>query len=363
MDTSNSLLIKYLESVVCDDPSAPDDKAVGVPHSDRHLVLLSYLRHLDGDASDEVRRRLREAIAIEAERAQALHQLTTLLARAHIGSLILKGAALSYTAYPAPHLRPRNDDDLWVRETDFARACALVEEAGYHAEIEMTASDITRQRHFHLERRATAHRIDVHWWPVNPSAFDALPVFDACLLRSVPLPGVGPHARAAGPVDALLLACAHRVAHHTISEDAVWLCDLHFLVNGFTADDWIDFEARARASGVARICGLELERARETLGTPAPPGIVNRLTAVEGEASAQYLRPLGPLRDLWLELRARGGWGPRLRLLAHHVVPPREYVAARYGYRGAILLPFLYAHRAVNGLAHWTAHLMARLAR
>ena len=356
------LLLEYLQSVVADDPETPDDKAVGVPHSDRHLVLLAHLQHLEGDDSSHVRQQIRQAIAVEAVRVGALARVIAVLAAANIPSLILKGAALSYTVYPAPHLRPRNDDDLWVREADFTRACAVVQAHGYQPEVEVTAADITRQRHFHATGGSMVHKIDLHWWPVNPSAFDHLPPFDACFAESVPLAAVGPHARAPGPVHGLVLACAHRVAHHTQTEDAMWLCDLHFVADSLTAIDWATVEATAHASQVARLTGTELARVRTTLDTPVPSPVIDRLSAVRGELSAHYLRPLGPLRDLWFELRARPDWSTRARLLGSHLLPPREYVAARYGYQGAVLLPFFYAHRAVRGLAHWTAQFFARLA-
>jgi hypothetical protein len=356
------MLLNYLEAVVVDEYRQLTDAPVGVPHSDRTRVLLAYLREQDNRAAEEDRRLLREAAALEAYRAAALGRIAQALAVDGLDCLVLKGAAFSYTAYPAPHLRPRNDEDLWVRASDFERACGVLERCGYTPQVELTSSEVTRQRHF-TSVCAPAHQVDLHWWPVNPSAFDSLPTFDACRDQAVALAAVGPDVYAPGPVHALLLACAHRVAHHTATEDAMWHCDVHFLADTLQPGDWVRFEAEARSAAIARICGVELSHARATLGTPVPAALVERLLAVEGEASARYLRSLGPLRDLWLELAARETIASRVRLLTEHVFPPRHYVAARYGYRGVALLPLFYAHRAVNGFAHWTAELVSRLAR
>jgi hypothetical protein len=285
------------------------------------------------------------------------------LNRNNIDCLVLKGAAFGQCAYPAPHLRPRNDDDLWVRERDFDAACAVLESLGYAPQVELTSAEITRQRHFASCGPYASHEVDLHWWPVNPSAFDDLPSFDECFRVSIPLDRIGAGARAPGRVHALLLACAHRVAHHTETEDAMWHCDIHFLSGGLTAAEWREFESQARRAGIARIAGTALDYVATRLGTEVPRDLVQRLLLVSGEPSSRHLRSLGPLGDLWLELRARGGVQSRLRLLKQHVLPPRHYVAARYGYNGVALLPFLYAHRAINGLAHWTAELLSRLGR
>jgi hypothetical protein len=44
------------------------------------------------------------------------------LHRAGVTTLVLKGAALAYTHYPAAYLRPRGDTDLLVKPTDRAMA-------------------------------------------------------------------------------------------------------------------------------------------------------------------------------------------------------------------------------------------------
>ena len=353
----------YLEAVLDDGFAGCQDRPVGAVHSDRHRVLLAHFRLRSGDATEHDRDALRDAAVLDAQRTIRLRQITDQFACKNIRCLILKGAAFSALAYPAPHLRPRNDDDVWVRQTDFAVACDVLAAAGYEAQVEVTSSEITRQRHFVARGHFLAHEVDLHWWPVNPSAFDALPSFDECFARSESLDAIGRNARAPGPVHALLLACAHRVAHHTETEDAMWHCDLYFLAQRLAAAEWAEFESLARRAKIARVSGVALQYVVTRLGTDVPHDVIDRLTRVDGEPSSRYLRPLGPLRDFWLELTARRSVLARLRFVAHHLLPPRHYVAARYRYNGVVLLPLFYAHRAISGFAHWTAEFVARLAR
>jgi len=50
----------------------------------------------------------------------------------------------------------------------------------------------------------------------------------------------------------------------------------------------------------------------------------------------------------WRHLR---GWGVRARFLREHLLPSPSYMRSRYPGSSAGLLPFLYVHRALAGLA------------
>jgi hypothetical protein len=105
---------------------------------------------------------------------------STLTAEA-VPVLVMKGAALSYTYYPAAYLRPRNDDDLVVAPGDFTRACSALERLGYIADSQVSGAAITGQRHYaRWVSTARVHDIDLHWRLVNPSAFSDLPGFAPC---------------------------------------------------------------------------------------------------------------------------------------------------------------------------------------
>src|SRR6187402_1512724 len=57
-------------------------------------------------------------VAVEALRHRETRRVLMALSEAGVPTLVLKGAALAYTHYPAPYLRARADTDLLVRPAD-----------------------------------------------------------------------------------------------------------------------------------------------------------------------------------------------------------------------------------------------------
>lgn len=317
------------------------------------------------DAPPATRARLeqivRDALAVDLIRTASLRCVLDRLAADGVPVLIMKGAALAHTCYPAPHLRPRNDDDLVVSQAAFASACTSLERQGYIAEPQASGDRVTGQRHFaRTGGGGTTHHVDLHWRLVNPAAFDDLPGFDTLAAASVPLPGLGRHARGFGSVHALLLACAHRVAHHTPTEDPQWLLDMHLIARTLDDRGWAEFAMQAEQSRLAEVCASELRRTREAFGTPVPDGVLARLAAVTGEPTAEHLGAHDPLHVQWLNLRHAGGWRARLTLVRQHVFPPPAYMLARDRPRHPALLPWLYVRRAGVGLGRWIREARAR---
>lgn len=329
-------------------------------------VMLAHLLSRAPDAvSPEVRRAgddlLRRAAALEAIGARRLAAVAARFAAHGVPVLLMKGAALSLTSYPAPHLRPRHDDDLLVDPARFANACALLEAAGYVAEPQVAAPQITGQRHFSRTDPQGTHHVDLHWRPVNPTAFADLPAFGELQQASVPLPGHD-WLRGLGPEHALLLACVHRVAHHTPTEDPQWLLDIHLLGSGLAEERWEGFVVLALRARQAALCASELARAKEVFDTPVPDAVLQDLGRARGEPSEAHLAAHDPLRVQWLNLRYTGGWRARVNLVRQHLFPPAAYMRARYGVTSTPRLLWCYAHRAAAGLARWVREALARTA-
>ncbi|MGE3277968.1 MAG: nucleotidyltransferase family protein [Vicinamibacterales bacterium] len=315
---------------------------------------------LDPAPRRRLERIVREAAIVDAWQGAAVTQCIAVLAAAGIPVLVMKGAALSWTCYPEAHVRPRNDDDLLVPRERFDAAVGALCAAGYRVEPQIEAEPVSRQRHLSREWPAGVHHVDLHWWPSNPVAFDALPAFEALMAGSVPLPACGPAARAPGTVHMLLLLCAHRVAHHTPTEDPQWLLDLHFAAVRLGQGEWARFAAAARASRISQICGTELASARARLGTPVPADVLADLLAARGEPSADHLRDRGPLYVQWLNLRHLSGPGARLALISAHLLPPAAYMQARFGPAGPLRLSWLYLRRLCAGSARWVREYIGR---
>jgi hypothetical protein len=298
--------------------------------------------------------RAREETTLELLRRTALKRTLTTLERSGIDILIVKGAALAYTHYEAPHLRPCGDVDLFVRETDFRRVRMLLETSGFTQKVSVDR-DVHRQRTF-VAYVPLPFRIDLHWALSNRPLFASMLSFDECLITAVPIPALGRHALTLDPPRSLLLACIHRVGHHDDSDRLIWLYDIGRISERFSAAEWDLFWRLAREHQVVRVCSESLRMAVDRAGASAEiVGVIPEARA--GEQSSLYLgRGASTRRNLWLDMRATKTWSGRIRLVMDHGFPDgaymREALGAGDSYASLLLA---YLRRAVRG----TSQLLA----
>jgi len=298
--------------------------------------------------------RLRDAVALESARQRSLSALLDAVGRAGVEMMVIKGGALAYLVYDAPHLRVRADVDLWVRRRHLDDAQSVIEGLGYARQLEPDAEVATSQRHF-VHPDSLRDPIDLHWHVLNPQAFQDVLRFDDAWRRSLPVPPLGPSARTLGLVDALLLACVHRVAHHGDAIELRWLWDIHLLVGRLTPADVEAFIVLAARTRTRAVCARSLALTGEFLGTRVDP-MLTALSAGDpsGEPTAAFVG--GPRRlagILASDLRYADGWRRRWRLLREHLFPPTRYMRARYPRCPAGLLPLAYLHRIARAAPAW----------
>jgi hypothetical protein len=325
-------------------------------------LLASRLLRTGRQRWHEVTRRMaREALVratvLEEHRRVELIRISEAFAQSGIRVLLLKGAAWAYTLYPAPALRPRLDTDLLIDARDRKPTEHLLHSLGYRTAVESVMALASAQRHYdRIDDHGVEHFVDLHWRVTNPLVFaEALP-FAQLWDRGVGIASLG-DARTLCPPDALLLACLHRLAHHGDDSALLWLMDVHLLACALGPDDWNEVRREAAAGRLRGVCAHGLARAGDRLGTPLPAAVSRWLAEsashpVDDVFLGRGVSPLGVLVSDW---RAVGTWAGRFRLLRDHVCPARSYVSARYGLPHASwVLPFLYVHRAVSGLARWS---------
>ena len=331
----------------------------------RHAVqpLLAHQLHRTPTGSgwpDEVREPLRQAARLEAlaevVRRRELQRVLAALDAAGVRTLLMKGAALAYLYYPNPSLRPRCDTDLLIRQDDRATVTQVMLELGYRGWTQTSGDLVMPQFTFVKEGRAGVwHACDFHLKILNPAVFANLLSFEEAAARSVPVPALGKPACAFGPLDALLVACIHRVAHHHDSGKLLWLYDIHLLANGMDRPAFEAFVALAAEKQVRTVCLRGLTLARRWFATPVPGDVMETLAVHDvGEPTAAFLDGRLSRVDILLsDLTALGGWTARWRLLRQHLFPPPAYMRERYAVSGSVLLPALYMHRAVQGAWKW----------
>ena len=328
-------------------------------HHRLHLVLASTVsaEERQSPLGRRLGRELTLAAGLLAWEDEATRDLLDALGSAGIPAVVLKGAGLAHTVYAQPHLRPRADVDLLIDRDALAGTERVLAARGWTRPPEPERTLSAAQRHYTRQGHgAVRYHADVHWKIANPRAFADLLTFDELLSRAVPIPALGQFGRTLSLVDALLLACIHRVAHHDDAIDLLWLWDIHLLVARLTPDGAADLRARAAAIGTAAVCARGIRLAGALFGAPAATGLAavldNRRGAASVEPSAAFLGGPSAVAALGHDLRALG-WRDRLRLVAEHLFPPAIYMRGRYPGWPDALLPLAYVHRIVRGAPKW----------
>jgi hypothetical protein len=309
------------------------------------------------DVQDDLARRARHHVARELLRRREIASVLDALAAHGVEAILFKGAALAYTVYDAPALRPRCDTDLLIRRDQVDTIRRTMRTLGYVAtplcdgELLFCQFELAKRDQFNVD-----HAFDFHWKVSTQPAFANVLTYDEARQDARPIPALGQSARGAGPVHALLLACIHPAMHHRNIERLIWTYDVHLLASRFSVTEFDRFVEMAVARKVAAISAHALALAQARFGTVIPGEAAQRLAACKGrEPSAVYLRPERRWRHEFMSsVLALPRWRDRLRLLREVVLPSPAYMLTSYGVSqqvpGAALLPVLYIDRLIRGI-------------
>lgn len=290
-------------------------------------------------------------IAIDIFRQRNLQQVLQRLAAQNIFSLLLKGTPLSHLYYPDSSLRPRCDTDLLIKKEDLQKVDAILAECGYSRNNSVSGNFIRHQFLFSKSgSESVGCDLDVHWKISNPTLFADILTFDELQSDSIGILSLSKHARTLSRVDSLLIACLHRVAHHSNNERLIWLYDIHLLAKDLNENEFQEFCERATQKKIMTICWNGLLAARSWFNTNLPQHQSNFDSV---EPSAQYLRAgLRNIDLLSLNLKQLSTWH-KIQLLKENLFPPASYMLQRYKVSKRVLLPALYLHRSMYGAWKW----------
>jgi hypothetical protein len=290
----------------------------------------------------------RKIALFEAARENELRRVLTALDRAGIGCLLVKGAALAYTCYKQPWLRPRVDNDLFIRDADVPLTRRVFQELSYETSNELTGEYVSQQIPWiRTDRLGLQHVFDVHWKINNRPAFSDLLSFDELEASATDVPRI--RARVPSTPYQLILACLHRVTHHRNSDNLLWYYDIHLLAGALNREEFAQLIDVARRKQIAAICAAGLNGARAVLHTAVPDGVMNQLD-VTGEPSAAYLRESPWRGDVRLsDLRAVPGWRRKIQYIRAVAVPSADFMLKEYRCTSRALVPALHVHRLARG--------------
>jgi hypothetical protein len=289
------------------------------------------------------------------------------LAAAGVVPVVFKGTALAYTLYPEGALRSRGDTDFIIPPGSQNSTAEILASLGFEHGLGMSGESVSYEASFtRSEPGGGSHTLDVHWKINNSELLSRLFTHAELLAASQPIPALGPHARAAGPVHALLIACMHRathkhnpyyvngVAYHS-GDRLIWLYDIHLLAGTFTPEQWIEFVRLAEQKGLCAVCLEGLERARTSFGTLIPASVQALLARPGGSEKVARYFSASALRQQWMNFCAIPGIMRKLRFVGETVFPSADYMREKYPEGG--WLPWLYLRRALGGVAKRLQHM------
>jgi hypothetical protein len=301
--------------------------------------------------------RARYLATLDVLREAGLREVVLALDRVNAGALLMKGAALAYSHYTRPDLRPRLDSDLLVPSWARERSRVVLERLGFRAIGQQSGDLLMYQTCFERARAGLTETIDLHWRALNPHVFADVLGYRDLAATAVGVPALGRGARALGPVHALVLACTHLFAHHDGDPRLIWLHDIHLLAQSLGPADWQHFIVTIERDRVAAICRSGLELAAEIFDTPLPRGLFGdyRAARTAGERTAAYTRRRRHAAVAWDDFQALRGWRARARLAAQYMFPRADYMRNTYAPGSRLPLPLLYAKRIWRGAWKWMA--------
>lgn len=269
----------------------------------------------------------------------ALHGALSTLGAAGIQPVVLKGAALAYTAYPDPALRPMTDLDLLVRREELDVASRLLLGSGFHLHPDHVDSEHHLRPHFTTGGRVG---LEIHHELIHvPNDF--LVETSGVRARSVAVTIRDLQARALSPEDGLHLTCVHAGFGHSYGWYLLrsFADVLAIILSTGPMLDWGRFATLVEQSRTAGAVYWVLTWSREWLGAPVPYEVLSAMAptpmlrgAFAAAIEPEYLRPEGSrerdmsdvLRRLLLHLSL--GWGgpllDRLAVVGRELFPPRE---------------------------------------
>jgi hypothetical protein len=249
------------------------------------LPLLSWnLNNLyAGGVPKEILNHLNDALRASAQwnlyLTGELLRLLKLFQDAEIRALPFKGPVLAVAAYGNPSLRHFGDLDILMPREDILKAKDILVSQGYHAKLDLTASEeaaYLRSHHDYKFIRANDRVVVEIQWGVTQWSF-AFPLdFDDIWERREEVSLAGVTTLNLSPEDSLFILCVHGTKHRW--EQLRWICDIAELIN--THQERIDWERllkQSRASGSERMLLLGLYLAHDLLAAALPEHAVRRI--------------------------------------------------------------------------------------
>jgi len=222
------------------------------------------------------------AVRQEALRRRELARVLKAVQQAGAPVLLLKGAALAYTVYPYPALRPMGDLDLLVRREHLELARGALERLGYVHQPEPPQrlnpfnTEFTGEVSFRYDTAGHSTLVELHWelLPVELFRRTAALNVEAWWARAAPLRVGETAGLSLAPEDALAHVCLH-LAMHGFAHLLGYGDMAHIVAEGRL--DWESFVGRVQRARIGVACYFSLWWARQVWQVPVPAKVLRAL--------------------------------------------------------------------------------------
>jgi hypothetical protein len=333
-----------------------DPEALARTAAAEHVVpLASRALQAIAPGSPHATRMHAEAAAWTLREASERRALEAFLdAAAGVPLVFFKGASTAYTLYQPPSLRMKEDWDVMVAPGAEAAAAAALTRAGFYLDRASKPGRVRmRQQTYRRDVAGGQCIVDLHMRALNPPALAERIAFADLQELSVPLPALHPSARGVRDDAALVLACVHRLAHHSSEPRLAWDWDVLLLMRRAHRETLAALGVLARRWGAGPFVSAEVRRVAERFDEPLTGAWRQMLDAIDREPArdAGFVRA-GRTRaaEFVLDWRVLT-WRERASLIRETLVPDPSFVRASTASR--LPLPLLYAARIVRGARAW----------
>jgi hypothetical protein len=259
------------------------DWDVFIEESGRHgLAPLLYYRlitfHPGTPIPANAMGRLRQAYLQCSARNMGLYhelgKLLGILGHDNISVIALKGIHLAVAVYRNIALRPMNDIDLLVKQTDLLRVQEILVEQGYIASKEEIGCS---QEHLPPYKKKGSLPVDIHFRIIGPP-FSLRVDVEKLWVRAQMSSIQGIEVLTFCPEDLLLQLCMHAGFNHVFNNGIRPLFDISHTIEHYAKElDWEQLLDRSKEWGVSKCVYLSFFLAKRFAGASIPEQIMKDL--------------------------------------------------------------------------------------
>lgn len=265
--------------------------------------------HPPHEIMQQLRQNYFQEMAIYAYRITYIRQVLNQLQAAGIDPIVLKGAALTFTHYPAPGLRPYGDLDILIPHTDYHTTRTILLQNQFITLGDKRNKMAWNQEEEFLQKTSSAgfnFLVEVHW-QIAPFV---------ALMPYIPLTQIFARRHSLNieqefcldtlsPADALIYGSQHLIYKHPNDLRLIWLYDIHCLARSISQSAWEDLVSESVAWHGRIALAEALQLAGQWFGTPYPTWITD----------LHHYPPPPKEQEIYLLTHRRKTWFTKLRQL------------------------------------------------